>query len=249
MKTNIALISTVGVLLIIATLVLIKILFADVNGFEWGSFTDWLSAVGTFGTFIIAIIALMKVPDWMEQKHYDIAYSLIENAVFKELANVSATSVQLRAKTSNITRRIANAVRNSVRDTKSNLNRIDELYESFQAYHKDFNQSVNGIINQLKAITRTEYYIAPYTQEIINQLQTATKKYNNINYQIINAIAEIEDFYDYSEGLEITEIDIYDIRKEIIETNKELSEFIAKIYTENLPIKDFITRKKKQSLV
>lgn len=95
-KTNITLISIVGVLLTLAVLVLIKVLFADVKGFEWGSFTDWLSAIGTFGTFIIAIIALMKVPDWMAQKHYDIAYTIIENAVYKDLSNIRTLSFRAK---------------------------------------------------------------------------------------------------------------------------------------------------------
>jgi hypothetical protein len=73
-KTNITLLSIVAILLLLTNLVLIKFLFSDMKGFEWGSVTDWLSAfagiisaIGTVATFWIAYKALKKHPNgWLK---------------------------------------------------------------------------------------------------------------------------------------------------------------------------------------
>lgn len=166
-NTNIALISIVGIVLIISILVLIKVLLADVNGFEWGSFTDWLSAIGTFGTFIIAIIVLMKVPDWMVQKHYDIAYNIIENAVYKDLADVRSKSLYAKNLILNLTKNISGAVRTDGANEESK-SLIEELYKELEVHIDEYHRLTYGIINQLQSVSRTNYDVSSYANNIKN---------------------------------------------------------------------------------
>ncbi|MDY0417020.1 hypothetical protein PYW49_04945 [Enterobacter sp. 170198] len=244
-KTNIILISIVGVLLIIAILVLIKVLFADVKGFEWGSFTDWLSAVGTFGTFIIAIIALMKVPDWMAQKHYDIAYTIIENAVYKDLSDIRTISFRAKNTVLALTKKIVEAVRIDGNDVKIKSH-IDELNQELENKNDEYHRLSYGIINQFKSISRTNYDISEHTSEIENFVQKTTKEYDDIFTRIYIALGEYESLYFADKIAKDTfEKEINDIRHAAVKNNKQLLDKINKVYSQNLPIKNFINRKKK----
>lgn len=70
-KTNTTLLTLVGLLLILAILDLIKILFSDSKGFEWGSLTDWISA----STSIITLIfAFFVYSNWQKEKYRDDTY-------------------------------------------------------------------------------------------------------------------------------------------------------------------------------
>ncbi|MFK0368927.1 hypothetical protein ACIQT3_01905 [Enterobacter sichuanensis] len=244
-KTNIALISIVGVLLILAILVLIKVLFADVKGFEWGSFTDWLSAVGTFGTFIIAIIALMKVPDWMAQKHYDIAYTIIENAVYKDLSDIRTLSFRAKNTVLALTKKIVEAVRIDGDDVKIKSH-IDELNQELENKNDEYHRLSYGIINQLKSISRTNYDISEHAIEIENFVQKTTKEYDDIFTRIYIALGEYENLY-FSDKIakDTFEKEINDIRHAAVKNNKQLLDNVNKVYSQNLPIKYFINRKKK----
>jgi len=244
-KTNIALISIVVVLLIIAILVLIKILFADVNGFAWGSFTDWLSAVGTFGTFIIAIIALMKVPDWMAQKHYDIAYTIIENAVYNDLSNIRSISFRAKNMVLALTRKIVEAVRVDGDDVKIK-SQIDELNQDLESKIDEYHRLSYGIINQFRSISRTNYDISEHASEIENFIQMTTKQYDDIFTRIYIALGEYESLY-FADKIakDIFEKELNDIRYDAVKNNKHLLDKVNKVYTQNRPIKDFINHKKK----
>ncbi|EOX7387866.1 hypothetical protein ACOMQZ_001000 [Enterobacter quasiroggenkampii] len=244
-KTNITLISIVGVLLTLAVLVLIKVLFADVKGFEWGSFTDWLSAIGTFGTFIIAIIALMKVPDWMAQKHYDIAYTIIENAVYKDLSDIRTLSFRAKNTILALTKKIVESVRIDGDDVKIKSH-IDELNQELENKNDEYHRLSYGIINQFKSISRTNYDISEHASEIENFVQKTTKEYDDIFTRIYIALGEYENLY-FADKIakDIFEKEINDIRHAAVKNNKQLLDKINKVYSQNLPIKDFINRKKK----
>ncbi|ROP61596.1 hypothetical protein EDF81_0067 [Enterobacter sp. BIGb0383] len=84
-KLNTALIITVIVLLIAAILVLIKILFSDMKGFEWGNVSSWVSACGTLGTLLIALMAYRKAPEWISQKKHDSAFDIAKKIIIEDL--------------------------------------------------------------------------------------------------------------------------------------------------------------------
>ncbi|MGG7444938.1 hypothetical protein ACQ3G7_02480 [Kosakonia oryzendophytica] len=78
-KWNACLLTTVMALLIVAILILIKILFRDVKGFEWGSVSDWLSALANVTMAVAAVYAAKK---WFNQKKYELAHSLARDLTF-----------------------------------------------------------------------------------------------------------------------------------------------------------------------
>lgn len=84
-KLNTALIITVIMLLIVAILVLIKVLFTDMKGFEWGSVSDWFSTAGTLGTLLIAWMAYRKAPEWISQKKHDSAFDIAKKIIIEDL--------------------------------------------------------------------------------------------------------------------------------------------------------------------
>lgn len=65
-KINTALLSIVAILLIIACLVLIKILFTATKGFEWGSVSDWLSALANLTMAGAAVYAAYITTNWLK---------------------------------------------------------------------------------------------------------------------------------------------------------------------------------------
>ncbi|ELY4576827.1 hypothetical protein SMZ92_000159 [Cronobacter sakazakii] len=237
-KTNSVLLSIVATLLIVASLVLIKLLFADIKGFEWGSFTDWLSATGTFGTFIIAIIALIKVPDWMAQKHYDIAYSMIENAVFKDLNAVRQSSLHLKNKITLLTKNLRNSIAKN-KEMKSDL--INDTINSLDDSLNSFHTTSYSVINQLKSVSRTNYQTSAYCEEIVTILQNSHIEYHDNVNKFYGVLYDIEinmtDDVTYRAFM-IEQLDA--VKLQTIQLNRKLADFINNIYSQNRPIKDFI---------
>ena len=74
-KINSYLLITVIVLLFIAILVLIKILFSDFQGFEWGSVTDWISALCNIAMAGAAVYAAIHAKRWFSQHSYSTAFN------------------------------------------------------------------------------------------------------------------------------------------------------------------------------
>lgn len=65
-RTNTTLLSIVAVLLVITCLVLIKILFTASKGFEWGSVSDWLSALANLTMAGAAVYAAYIAKNWLK---------------------------------------------------------------------------------------------------------------------------------------------------------------------------------------
>lgn len=47
--------------------------------------SDWIGSLSTFCTLIVALVAFIKVPDWMNQKHYDLAHKLMNEIIHEDL--------------------------------------------------------------------------------------------------------------------------------------------------------------------
>lgn len=246
-KINITLLSIVAILLFLTNLALIKFLFSDMKGFEWGSVTDWLSAfagiisaIGTVATFWIAYKALKKAPEWMAQKHYDIAYSIIENAVFKDLSNVRSSSLHLKTRIVSL----ANKCKDVVIGKKEKSKLVGEMLEGVESNIDEFHRAAYSIINQLKSIERTDYKITEYTESIITVLKNAAQEYNALYSRVFIAEDEIitHCFAD-DKAREIYRGETFKIQTDAISTNKKLTDAINKVFDENRPIKNFISHK------
>ncbi|WP_406808014.1 hypothetical protein [Enterobacter cloacae] len=67
-KLNMALFITVLVLLSVTVFAFLKVLFSDTKTLEWGSVSDFISSVSTFGTLLVAFFAYKAAPQWIKQK-------------------------------------------------------------------------------------------------------------------------------------------------------------------------------------
>lgn len=103
-KCNLFLISTVFVLLLVSILVGIKVLFSNMHGLEWGSVTDWFSAISTlagslasFGTLYIAYKAFKKAPEWINKKIDEDALSLCTDTHFILIEKISESATRIKS--------------------------------------------------------------------------------------------------------------------------------------------------------
>ncbi|MBJ8975303.1 hypothetical protein I5438_01720 [Citrobacter freundii] len=93
-KNNKILIGSVSALCIAGTLTLLKAVF---TGAEFGSVSDWVSSISTFGTLIVALIALMKAPDWINQKKHEDGYELAKKLIVYEYPKIIGTVSSYRS--------------------------------------------------------------------------------------------------------------------------------------------------------
>lgn len=90
-KANIVLIIIVSTLLIITCLVLIKFLFSDNEGFEWGSVSDWFSSTANLIMAGAALYAAWNAKNWFQTKIKENAL----NQVTKFWANCDLFSLEI----------------------------------------------------------------------------------------------------------------------------------------------------------
>lgn len=76
-KTNSVLLGINIFLFLVASLVFIKVLFLDVEGFEWGSVSDWFSTASSVLTTYIAYRAYREAPKWINQKQNDAGFGIV----------------------------------------------------------------------------------------------------------------------------------------------------------------------------
>lgn len=82
-KTNTTLLTLVGLLLILAILVLIKILFSDAKGFEWGSVSDWFSVACNTIMAAAATYAAFNAKQWVSQRFHTKGLEHAENIIYR----------------------------------------------------------------------------------------------------------------------------------------------------------------------
>lgn len=240
-KINATLLTVVLTLIIVAVLVLLKVLFSDADGFEWGSVSDWFSTAGTFGTLAIAYAAYRKAPEWMAQKHYDIAYSIIEKAIFNDLPNIRSSSLHLKTRMLTISR----SLKMSLNNNTSLPETIEDTIESTDIKVIEFHQECYSIINKLKAVNRTNYELSTYSEEIITLLQSTSNRYSRIYSTIYQLADEIRFEHTYDESKRTNDINgLQKLQNDTIKNNDAVSRQINTVFHENRPIKDFVIHKK-----
>lgn len=239
---NNILLSTVLLLFIVAIVTFIKVLTYGASTMEIGSVTDWISALSTFGTLVVAYIALRKAPDWLAQKHYEKAFSAVEDSIFNELYNVRSSSLKLKEVFTRLSGIYIRSITAREDVPFSHLEAMQEL----TVYTTDFQKRAHIIINQIKAISRTRYEITGYTESILDILVKTSEKYNDLDGSLFISTGEACYLKDADDAaIQITVKELRSIQKQAIETHKELSVLIIKIYDDNKPIDDFINFKKK----
>ncbi|AXZ47390.1 TPA: hypothetical protein ACPYV3_002834 [Citrobacter freundii] len=242
-KCNLFLIGTVFLLLLVSILVGIKVLFSNMQGFEWGSVTDWFSAISTlagsiasFGTLYIAYKAFQKAPEWLSQKHYDVVHGIIENAIYKELHTVRFANRKLKVQSLTASRNLKRALLHKEKE----LAIINAIIESLESSIDDLFSKAYSIIDQLKSISRNGYATTPYTNSIIDELKNATNSYNDIYMNIITVRAEIELLYEADQvAIDLTVVEINDIENSSLEIGAKLDDFLSRVFDNNKPVADF----------
>ncbi|MGV3691791.1 hypothetical protein [Citrobacter freundii] len=237
-KFNFLLLTIVAVLLIIAIFVGVKILFHGSKGYEWVTLVGaWCSALGTLGTLWVAYLAYLKAPAWLSQKHYDVAYSVIEKAIYQDLIKVRSASLILK-----------NHLVTSARMYRNHLNKGIKLQDSHDEFMNKTDTLVSdlsiisySVINALKSINRTNYNISNYTTNIINELQSQTKKYNDLSIELYIASSSILLLANADESVkDIESKELHDMMMNAISFHETLSKFIKEIYDNNYPVDKFI---------
>lgn len=85
---NILLLSIVGMLLLTGVMVLVQGNKVDFKAADlWAA----LSAVATVGTFVVALIALRKAPDWLGQKKHEDGYNIAKNLFLNDFFELNKT--------------------------------------------------------------------------------------------------------------------------------------------------------------
>ena len=168
-KTNKILILSVSSLCIVGSIVLLKAVFSTT---DFGSVSDWISSFSTFGTLVVALIALKKAPDWLGQKKHEDAYSLSKTLFLEQIPALST------------------AISNIDKSVRSFQVHIDysfgdiDLILNKQEYNKNTNLIINGqnilndinfIINQLEMLG---WFLKDDSKELIKQLNYC---FNNID--------------------------------------------------------------------
>lgn len=240
-KWNIYLALTVLMLLIVAVLILIKILSSNVKGFEWESIADWISALSAAGTLGVAYAAYRKAPEWMAQKHYDIAHRIIEDSIYNDLSKVRISCLHLKFKIVKLCKSLNSALKNRLGEPQS-------LSESINDIEKDLDELFTlsySIVNRLNSVSRYNYTLTEYAKNITSQLQIILNEFNEIHEEILVFSSDIGMLY-IADGtvIEDTMNEGRDIQKKVINLNIRVSQFIRSIHSENRPISDFIHYKK-----
>lgn len=78
-KINMALVITVIVLFTVSIFTFLKVLFSDAKSLEWGSISDYISSISSFGTLLVAYFAYKAAPQWIHQKQNEEGFNHVSN--------------------------------------------------------------------------------------------------------------------------------------------------------------------------
>lgn len=93
---NILLLGIVGILLLIGVIVLVQGSKVDL-----GKVADWwagLSAIATVGTFLVALAAFKKAPDWFNQKIVEDGYVIANDIIYNDAPEIIILFNKFRVK-------------------------------------------------------------------------------------------------------------------------------------------------------
>lgn len=197
--------------------------------------SDWIGSLSTFSTLIIALIAFTKAPDWIKQKHYEVAYQVIEETVYEDFEKIGKLSRIYRTHFINVN----NLLRQKLNNEKYELKGLDKNLELLlDSYDKIFDFS-RLIQKKLLSVKRIGYELTPYANEVIGELTYAVQHYEGLNACLESLIAYTlnPDMYEEATKRAIKDIDNYQVAVKAI--NKRLHTFIDKTHDDNVNIDSF----------
>jgi hypothetical protein len=176
-KTNFTLLGIIVVLFIVAVLVLIKVLFLDVKGFEWGSVTDWVSAACNMAMAGAAVYAAYNAKDWISPK--------IQHEGFKQASMCMAEMVQLRILQQHLVSsyrlRIIQVRNPTPMELQDAFKRHHELWQEFSKKVIDFGTRCESLqVWKISVLQTDKFLLLIKTLNRVNRLHSdMLRQYNN----------------------------------------------------------------------
>ncbi|HDC4683662.1 hypothetical protein QTN38_006925 [Enterobacter cloacae subsp. cloacae] len=209
-KTNFALLGIIIVLFIVAVLVLIKVLFLDAQGFEWGSVTDWVSAACNMAMAGAAVYAAYNAKDWISPK--------IQHEGFKQASMCMAEMIQLRILQQHLLasyRLIIKPENNATpNDLLDNFKRHNELWQDFSKKVIDYGTRCEGLKIWKIYVLQTDKF-----HTLISHLS----KTNKIHSKIISSFNMDDGIYIVLQKWQQHKSDIEEVHKSLADSIKSLT--------------------------
>ena len=181
-KNDKILIGSVSALCIAGTLTLLKAVF---TGAEFGSISDWVSSISTFGTLIVAFIALKKAPDWINQKKHEDGYELAKKLIVYEFPEL----ISIISKYQNHLQIIKQ--KNEGDDIIIALLNADITIEDCDYMLGLFNNAEVTPLNirkSIKQLSRFNWFLKKDVNDLVNIIHSQYDSLHLQNYAICNAI-------------------------------------------------------------
>ncbi|UAK18530.1 hypothetical protein [Kluyvera sp. CRP] len=215
-KLNIALLSTVSVLLVFTILVLIKSLFAGSEGFEWGSVSDWCGSIANLLMAGAAIYTAWKANNWFTIKIKENAL----NQVTTFWTNCDAFSLDMLNAYSNVHR----------------LNNTEPETESKNFAHLIFTQredidllkiKLSALENQFQSLTF--WNVSPKDETIFrNYFRTNCTALDTFKDAINFDVNDISERYEYNINFGRTLANTY---RSLLKTHEALKKNMNNLFT------------------
>ncbi|TDX13031.1 hypothetical protein EDF88_4312 [Buttiauxella sp. BIGb0552] len=202
---NRGLLGLVAILLSLAGLVLLNVLFVDEKGVEWGSVSDWISAICNIGILCSAIWAGHIASHWLQQKKrmntLDSAHQIaiqFDKKLWSINSRLYADALFRRRIVSDILNEESHVEINKkiiseiARITTSDLDELSELYTERTLLGR-FNITINGSFNEM--ITKIVSLRTNYLESHYDYLLLLAKNINFIECdEVKKAEAQVIDF-------------------------------------------------------
>lgn len=182
---NRGLLGLVSLILLIALLVLVKLLFAGNKDFEWGSVSDWVSALANVGMFGAALYAALIARDWLLQKK-----------TINTLDSAHQLALQFDQKLWSINTRLYMDVMCRTKIKDFIINKLIPPDDIFLAIQSKINKNTStdlselaDIYNTLSALGRFKITIKDSHSEMIGRILSLRKDYLNSHYDYLSLLS------------------------------------------------------------
>lgn len=128
----------IAVVAFLEILFLIKVLFADAAGFEWGSLTDWVSAICNIAMASAAAYAALQAKKWFENKKVELGYL--------SARDLFLTLMKMRPVLDNMHTHVEHFCASS--DVSEDIAKIEKILSEFYTLIADYEKSIfelNGV--------------------------------------------------------------------------------------------------------
>ncbi|KEA51875.1 hypothetical protein DT73_13150 [Mangrovibacter sp. MFB070] len=241
MKVNRILIGLVIVLLLVAIIAFANVLLNQYAGhvMEWGSVSDWLSSLSTFGTLIVAGMAYKKAPEWISQKRYDIVHSIIDDLIYTSMVDLANKDFHLMVKLTHFT----SDLQSCLNEDRTALNSLDENFDYLQTIFFEFTNLSYSIVGKFNSVKRYNYSLSTHSENIIGKIKLRSDMHRQYYSDIYGLKTEVAMYIhaDKDSKKPLAE-KLINISKKLSDNHMKLYSQINELIKSNRPIDDFIIK-------